>query len=71
MARAGNRPEAYLLAGRTALKMNEFERARDYAAEAAKLNPKLPGLDTLRGTVLTYLGDTEGAAAALPCGCRG
>jgi tetratricopeptide (TPR) repeat protein len=65
VAREGNRPEAYLLAGRAALKMNEFERARDYAAAAAKLNPKLPGLDTLRGTVLSYLGDTDGAAAAL------
>jgi tetratricopeptide (TPR) repeat protein len=65
VAREGNRPEAYLLAGRTALRNNEFERARDYAAAAAKLNPKLPGLDTLRGTVLSYLGDTEGAAAAL------
>jgi tetratricopeptide (TPR) repeat protein len=65
VAREGNRPEAYLLAGRTALQMNEFERARDYAAAAAKLNPKLPGVDTLRGTVMTYLGDTDGAAAAL------
>jgi len=65
VARLGNRPEAFLLAGRTALKMNEFERARDYAAAAARLNPKLPGVDTLRGTVLSYLGDTDGAAAAL------
>jgi len=65
VAREGNRPEAYLLAGQTALKMNEFERARDYAAAAARLNPRLPGVDTLRGTVLSYLGDTEGAAAAL------
>lgn len=65
VAREGNRPEAYLLAGRTALKMNEFERARDYAAAAAHLNPRLPGVDTLRGTVLSYLGDTAGAAAAL------
>ena len=65
VAREGNRPEAYLLAGRTALKMNEFERARDYAAAAAHLNPRLPGVDALRGTVLSYLGDTEGAAAAL------
>ena len=65
VAHDGNRPEAYLLAGRTALKMNEFERARDYAAAAAKLNPKLPGLDTLRGTVMTYLGDTDGAIAVL------
>jgi tetratricopeptide (TPR) repeat protein len=65
VARSGNRPEAYLLAGRTALKMNEFERARDYAAAAAKLDAKLPGLDTLRGSVLSYLGDTEGAAVCL------
>lgn len=65
VAREGNRPEAYLLAGRTALKMNEFERARDYAGAAARLNPRLPGVDTLRGTVLSYLGDTGGAATAL------
>ena len=65
VARTGNRPEAYLLAGQTALKMNEFERARDYAAAAARLDPRLPGLDTLQGTVLSYLGDTDGAAAAL------
>ena len=65
VAREGNNPEAYLLAGQTALKMNEFERARDYADAARRLNPRLPGLDTLRGTVLSYLGDTEGAAAAL------
>jgi tetratricopeptide (TPR) repeat protein len=65
VARQGNRPEAYLLAGQTALKMNEFERARDDADAALRLNPRLPGADTLRGTVLSYLGDTEGAAAAL------
>jgi tetratricopeptide (TPR) repeat protein len=65
VAREGNRPEAYLLAGRTALKMNEFERARDYGAAAARLDPRLAGLDTLRGTVLNYLGDNDGAAEAL------
>ncbi|HXM41648.1 MAG TPA: tetratricopeptide repeat protein [Bryobacteraceae bacterium] len=65
VAREGNRPEAYLLAGQTALKINEFERARDYADAALRLNPKLPGADTLRGTVLTYLGDTQNAIAAL------
>src|ERR1019366_7193919 len=53
VARQGNRPEAYLLAGQTALKMNEFERARDYADAALRLNPRLPGADTLRGTVLS------------------
>jgi tetratricopeptide (TPR) repeat protein len=65
VALEGNRPEAYLLAGRTALKLNEFESARDYANVAARLNSQLPGLDTLRGTVLSYLGDTDGAAAML------
>lgn len=65
VARGGNRPEAYLLAGQTALKMNEFERARDDAEAAARLNPRLPGVDTLRGTVLSYLGDTQGATVAL------
>jgi len=65
VARQGGRPEAYLLAGQTALKMNEFERARDYADAALRLNPRLPGVDTLRGTVLSYLGDTQGAIDAL------
>jgi tetratricopeptide (TPR) repeat protein len=65
VARQGERPEAYLLAGQTALKMNEFERARDYADGALRLNPRLPGAETLRGTVLSYLGDTQGATAAL------
>lgn len=65
VARQGNQPEAYLLAGQTALKMNEFERARDYADAAARLNPRLPGLDSLRGTVLSYFGDTQGAIVAL------
>jgi tetratricopeptide (TPR) repeat protein len=64
-AREGNRPEAYLLAGQTALKMNEFELARDYADAALKLNPRLPGADTLRGTVLSYLGDNPGAITSL------
>ncbi len=65
VARQGNSPEAYLLAGQTALKMNQFERARDYADAALRLNPKLPGVLTLRGTVLTYLGDNPGAIAVL------
>lgn len=65
VAREGNKAEAYLLAGQTALKMSEFERARDYADAAVRLNPRLAGLDTLRGTVLSYLGDTEGAIAEL------
>jgi tetratricopeptide (TPR) repeat protein len=65
VARQGNSAEANLLAGQTALKMNEFERARDYADAALRLNPKLPGVLTLRGTVLSYLGDDPGAISAL------
>lgn len=65
VAKAGNSAEAYLLAGRTALKMNEFERARDDGDAALRLNPQLPGAMTLRGMVLPYLGDNTGAMAAL------
>ena len=65
VARQGNSAEAYLLAGQTSLKLNEFENARDDADAALRLNPKLPGALTLRGTVLTYLGDTQGAIAVL------
>ncbi len=65
VARQGNNAEAYLLAGRTLLKMDEFERARDDAEAAVRLNPKLPGALTLRGSALQYLGDNAGAAAAL------
>jgi tetratricopeptide (TPR) repeat protein len=64
-AKQGNSAEAYLLAGQTALKMNQFERARDYGDAALRLNPKLPGVLTLRGTTLTYLGDNPGAIAVL------
>ena len=65
VAKGGNSAEAYLLAGRTALKMNEFERARDDADQAMRLNPQLPGLMTLRGMVLPYLGEEEKAIVAL------
>lgn len=65
VAKQGNSAEAYLLAGQTALQMNEFERARDNADAAMRLNSKLPGVLTLRGTTLSYLGDTKGAIDAL------
>lgn len=65
VARLGHSAEAYLLAGQTALKRNEFEVARDHADAAMRLNPRLPGLLTLRGTVLQYLGDNPGAISAL------
>jgi tetratricopeptide (TPR) repeat protein len=65
VAKLGNSAEAYLLAGQTALKMNEFERARDDGDAALRLSPRLPGALTLRGMVLPFLGDNAGAIAAL------
>lgn len=65
VAVSGSRAEAYLLAGRTALQLNQFERARDDAAAAVRLDTKLPGALTLYGTVLQYLNDNQGAMAAL------
>jgi tetratricopeptide (TPR) repeat protein len=65
VAISGNRAEAYLLAGRTALQLNQFERARDDAATALRLDAKLPGALTLYGTVLQYLNDNQGAMVAL------
>ena len=65
VAKEGNSAEAYLLAGQNALKMNEFERARDDAEAALRLNAKLPGAMTLKGMVLPYLGDNGGAITSL------
>jgi tetratricopeptide (TPR) repeat protein len=65
VAKRGNSPAAHLLAGQTALRMDDFERAREHAEAAMRLNPKLPGLLTLRGSVLPYLGDNQGAIEAL------
>ena len=55
VGRSGNNAEAYLLGGRTALQLHEFERARDDANAAVRLNAKLPGVLTLQGAVLQYL----------------
>jgi len=65
VARQGHNAEACLLAGQTALNLNEFERARDYADAALAIDAKLPGALTLRGTVLTYLGDNVGSIETL------
>ncbi len=64
-ARRGNSADAYLLAAKTALKLNEFELARDHAAAALRLNPGLAGALTVRGTALQYIGDNAGAIADL------
>jgi tetratricopeptide (TPR) repeat protein len=65
VAKDGNSAEAWLLAGQTALKLNEFERARDDAEAALRLNSKLPGAMTLRGMIMPYLGDNPGAITTL------
>jgi tetratricopeptide (TPR) repeat protein len=65
VAKQGNSPEAYLLAGQTVLKMNQFEKARDYADAAMRLNPRLSGVFTLRGMALSYLGDNPASIAAM------
>jgi len=65
VGKSGNSAEANLLAGQTALQLHEFERARDDANAAVRLNAKLPGALTLLGTVLQYLNDNQGAIVAL------
>ena len=64
VARQGKSPEACLLAGRTALEMQEYEIARDYAELALRLNPNLPGVQTLAGMTRQYLADTSGSIEA-------
>lgn len=63
-ARVGQRPEAYLLAAQTNLKLEQFEQARQDVQAAMRLDPSLPGLDAVDGRVLDYFGDQKGAIAA-------
>ena len=65
VAEQGKSAEAHLLAGQTALAMSEFERAQRHADAAILLNSKLPGVYTLQGQALQYLGDHPGASVAL------
>ncbi len=65
VAESGNNAEAHLLAAQTCLKLNDFERARDHANAAKRLNSQLPGLARVRGIVLSNLGDNPGAIAEL------
>ena len=65
VARLGNSAEAWLLAGRAALDLTQFERARDDAAAAMRLSPNLPGVLSVRGMAMYFLGETEAATALL------
>lgn len=58
----GHSAEAYALAADTYMRLSLFDRARSNLDEAMRLNPHLPGLHTLNGTIMDYAGDQEGAA---------
>ncbi len=64
-AAQGNSPEADVLAGEACLDLNQFERARDYATAALKLDAKAAGAYTLRGKALQFINDYPGAKADL------
>jgi tetratricopeptide (TPR) repeat protein len=63
-ARQSNGADAYLLAGVTLLKLNEFERARDNLEAAVRLNPALTGAYTALGSAREKAADRKGAAEA-------
>jgi tetratricopeptide (TPR) repeat protein len=63
VARRGNSPDAYLLAGAALLKLGEKARAIDDLQAGFKLNPDLPGLCTQLGIAREGSGDPEGAEA--------
>ena len=65
VAKGRDSAEAWMVAADSALRINEFERARQDLDGALRLNANLPGVYTLEGKVLQDLGDNEGAAAAL------
>ncbi len=64
VAQEGQSGKAYLLAARTYLRMERFNLARQDIEAAMRLNPKLPGVDTVYGIVLEDFGDPQGAEAA-------
>jgi tetratricopeptide (TPR) repeat protein len=62
--RLGRNPDAYLLAGATALETGEFQRARNDLELAVRLDPKIPGAWTWVGMARDRVGDEEGAKKA-------
>ncbi len=64
VAQAGNSADAYLLAGATLLQLSDFEPARKDLEAALRLNPKLPNIYTLVGTVRDKTGDVKNAEPA-------
>lgn len=64
VAKQKHLPAAFLLAAEAELRMEKFDEARHDLEEARRLNPHLPGLDTLSGMIYDFNGDTESAAKA-------
>jgi len=63
VAQQGRSAEAYALAADVYIRLNVFDRARSNLDAAMRLDPQLPGLHTLSGTIMDYSGDQKGAAA--------
>jgi len=64
VADSGNAADVYLLAGQTWIEDNEFEAGRRDLETARKLDPKLPGIDSLVGIARDRNGDPVAAEAA-------
>jgi tetratricopeptide (TPR) repeat protein len=64
VGKEGNAADAYLLAGRTLLRLNLSERARDDLDAAVRLNPNLPEVHTQLGSARERNADYKGAAEA-------
>lgn len=64
VAEGGNSADAYLLAGASLLRLNEFERARHDLEAALRLNPKLPNIYTMVGEARDKTGATAEAESA-------
>ncbi len=63
-AQRAHSAEVYKGAAAADLSVEAFEQARRNVGEAIRLNPHLPGVQTLSGMIESRLGDYEGAAAA-------
>ncbi len=63
-AQRAHSAEVYKGAAAAELSVEAFENARRNVGEAIRLNPHLPGVQTLSGMIATRLGDYDAAAAA-------
>ena len=64
VAKETNRPEAWLLAGQTLLRVDEFVRAKDDLENAARLDSTMPGVENALGHAREKVADYQGAIEA-------